>query len=73
MRDPKGRDPLGHGRNDVAAVAAGEPAAIWGSVPLEELDFAFVFFGGGSGCECAEVAALAGGGVFLAGIESVFA
>ena len=42
------------------------------SVPLEVLDFAFVFFGGATGGESTEVAALAGMGVGFAGVETVF-
>jgi hypothetical protein len=40
---------------------------------FEILDFAFVLLGGGKGFESAEVAAFAGLGVFLAGVETVFA
>jgi hypothetical protein len=43
------------------------------SVALEILDLAFVLFGGLAGIERPQVAALAGFGVFLAGIEAVFA
>src|SRR5579883_1303244 len=44
-----------------------------GSVALEILDFALVPFGGGAAVEGAQVAALAGLGVLLAGIKPVFA
>ena len=40
---------------------------------FKELDGFFVFFGGGAGGKGAEVAAFAGFGVFLAGVETVFA
>jgi hypothetical protein len=41
-------------------------------MPLEVLDFTFVLLGFFSAGEGAEIAAFAGGGVFLAGIEAVF-
>jgi hypothetical protein len=40
---------------------------------FEELDLAFMLFGGGAGTEGAEVAAFAGPGIFFTRIEAVFA
>ena len=40
---------------------------------FEELDGAFVLFGGGQGFEGAQVAPLAAFGIFLARVEAVFA
>jgi hypothetical protein len=45
----------------------------WTSMPFEELNFAFMLFGGNTGVERAEVAALARRGAFLPRIEAVFA
>ena len=39
---------------------------------LEKLDGSFVFLGGGAGGEGSEISALAGFGIFFAGVESEF-
>jgi len=48
-------------------------ARVGTSMAFEVFDFAFVLFGGGAGFEGAEVAAFAGVGVFLAGVEAELA
>ena len=69
----KRRHTLSAGHPQAAAARRFGRGLAAGSVPLEILDLALVFLGRRPGLEGTEIAALAGPGVLLAGVEPVLA